>query len=827
MKKLSLFFLFTFFAFTYLSAEIINEQTAITVAKNHFYVVTGTDNYTDLELVFTKSNNDQPVYYIFNAKENLGFIIISADDNVYPVLGYSFEQIYFDHPDAANFHYWMNNYADQIIYVRENNVKADEKITSSWNELLKTNPSSKDLEEVDPLLSTNWDQGTYYNQFCPADPSGPGGHVWAGCVATAMGMVMKYHDYPEQGTGSHSYNASGYGTQSANFGETTYEWDNMPNQLYSNNTPVATLLYHLGVSVDMQYSPSGSGAFSADARDALVEYFNYSENAALLPKNSFPIETFIYKIKNELNLNRPLYYSGSSNSGGHAFVCDGYQGDSHFHFNFGWSGYGNGYYYLSNVNGFNSGQAALFYVYPEGTDVLAGAENFTAEIVDEDVHLNWDAPSGSTPMGYNVYKNNTILELITETSYVDEGLEQGSYTYYVCAVYDEGESFPTEAVSVFFGGGTTTIAEDNFEAYESGGQLACQNEDDWTTWSDNPCSSEDAYITSEVTYEGSNSTIIEGSNDVVRLIDNYTEGLYRISFQMFVPSGFLGYFNTLQLFNGTNSEWGMQVFFNDDGTASIDGGGEGAATFSYPNDTWMLQEVIVDLNNDWAEYKLDGVSIHGWQWSIGSFGQSNLNQLGAINLFAWTGSDKGTPKFYVDNFMIEEFGELLLMPPVNFTLSVTFDNIQLSWEEPAGNTLNGYNIYYAYDGGDFNLLTNTTETSYIVESPGYGMHAYYLTAVYEEGESDPTNIEEVTLTGIEDNESIEVEIFPNPAEDYMAVIVTGTVISMKIYGYDGNLIGNPTSSGNRKLDISQLESGVYFLQVETENSNFTKRFIKK
>ena len=77
MKKLSLFFLFTFFAFTYLSAEIINEQTAITVAKNHFYVVTGTDNYIDLELVYTKSNNDQPVYYIFNSKKNNGFIIIS------------------------------------------------------------------------------------------------------------------------------------------------------------------------------------------------------------------------------------------------------------------------------------------------------------------------------------------------------------------------------------------------------------------------------------------------------------------------------------------------------------------------------------------------------------------------------------------------------------------------------------------------------------------------------------------------------------------------------------------------------------------------------
>ena len=106
----------------------------------------------------------------------------------------------------------MENYSDQIVYARNNSLQANEFISSAWNELLASNPASKEMDDVDPLLSTNWDQGTYYNQLCPSDNSGPGGHVWAGCVATAMGMVMKHHDYPEQGTGSHSYNASGYGT---------------------------------------------------------------------------------------------------------------------------------------------------------------------------------------------------------------------------------------------------------------------------------------------------------------------------------------------------------------------------------------------------------------------------------------------------------------------------------------------------------------------------------------------------------------------------------------------------------------------------------------
>ena len=228
-------------------------------------------------------------------------------------------------------------------------------------------------------------------------------------------------------------------------------------RLIQANIPVATLLYHLGVSVDMQYSPSGSGAYSSDARDALVDYFGYSPNAQLLPKNSFPIETFIYKLKNELNLNRPVYYSGSGSGGGHAFVCDGYQGDDFFHFNWGWSGYANGYFYLNNLNPggtqFNQGQAAMFYVYPEGSATLTEPGNFTAEVVDEDVHLAWDAPSGKDLLGYNIYRNNMLIEYTSNTEYIDEGPVQGSYTYYVCAVYDEGESFPSESISIFIGGG--------------------------------------------------------------------------------------------------------------------------------------------------------------------------------------------------------------------------------------------------------------------------------------------------------------------------------------------------------------------------------------
>ena len=835
MKKISIFLLLVISSFSFLKADIVNQTNAAKVAKNHYFNYAIATDYgrITLDLAFTKIINGEPVYYIYNVGENKGFVIVSAEDNVYPILGYAFEGSYINQPgfDATNFNYWMDNYANQIIFVREKSLQADENITITWDNLLVSNPTPEGFDNVDPLLSTLWDQGTYYNQLCPTDPNGPGGHVWAGCVATAMGQVMKYHNHPDQGTGSHSYNCVGYGNQSANFGATTYNWASMPNQLNSSNTPVATLLYHLGVSVEMQYSPSGSGAYSSDARDALVDYFSYSSNAQLLPKSSFPIETFIYKIKNELNLNRPVYYSGSGSGGGHAFVCDGYQGDDHFHFNWGWSGYANGYFYLNNLNPggiqFNQGQSAMFYVYPEGSATLAGPENFTAEVIDDDVHLSWDAPSGKDLLGYNIYRNNIIIEYTSNTEYIDLGPEQGSYTYYVCAVYDEGESFPSGSVSVFIGGGTTTVFEDNFEAYTSGGQLACQNSTDWTTWGNSPCTNEDAYITSDVTYTGSNAVIVEGINDVVKLIENYTEGLYKISFQMYVPAGFLGYFNTLQLFAGANSSWGMQVFFDENGQGSIDGGGEGAATFSFSHNAWMYNEVIIDMNNDWAEYKLDGVSIHGWQWSIGAFGQNSLNQLGGVNLFAWDNEGNGTPKYYIDELMIEEFGQPQLLPPLNFILNVAFENIQLTWDPPTGKELLGYNLYYGFNGGDFNLLANTTETSYIVESPGNGLHSYYLTAVYDEGESDPTNTQEVLLTVTEEFENTYISVFPNPTDQYVFIKADKPILSIRILNNTGQEVMNRTFKDKSvKLDISGLKKGIYVLLIETGEKSFTRQVIK-
>ena len=202
MKKISIFLLLVISSFSFLKADIVNQTNAAKVAKNHYFNYAIATDYgrITLDLAFTKIINGEPVYYIYNVGENKGFVIVSAEDNVYPILGYAFEGSYINQPgfDATNFNYWMDNYANQIIFVREKSLQADENITITWDNLLVSNPTPEGFDNVDPLLSTLWDQGTYYNQLCPSDPGGPGGHVWAGCVATAMGQVMKYHNHPDQ-----------------------------------------------------------------------------------------------------------------------------------------------------------------------------------------------------------------------------------------------------------------------------------------------------------------------------------------------------------------------------------------------------------------------------------------------------------------------------------------------------------------------------------------------------------------------------------------------------------------------------------------------------
>jgi len=314
------------------------------------------------------------VYYAFNFSDQ-GFVIVSADDAVTPVLAYSFDGVYTRENQPPQFMDWMGKYALQINASMEKQLNPEPEVKAAWDHLNVSGPEGlgslrNTMTDVLPLLVSTWDQGGNYNLLCPSDPAGPSGHVWAGCVATAMSQIMYYYRYPNTGLGSHCYVPAGYPQQCADFGNTTYNWGEMMNSVYFTDSAVATLIYHAGVAVNMMYSPNGSGAYSEDAAQALISNFKYHPNTTLLQKDNYTETEWDNILMDNLNHQRPMYYDGYG-TGGHAFNVDGYQGTNYFHFNWGWSGSFNGYFYLNNLNpggdDFTNGQGAIVNLYPDTT----------------------------------------------------------------------------------------------------------------------------------------------------------------------------------------------------------------------------------------------------------------------------------------------------------------------------------------------------------------------------------------------------------------------------------------------------------------------------
>jgi hypothetical protein len=302
-----------------------------------------------------------------------GFALVSASPFTFPVLGYSLQGEYTGQNEPENFKAWVRYFGRQLAYADEKKQPEPEIMAARerWLQPSFTNFSVKQNRVVEPLLRTTWDQGNYYNAQCPADPGGPGGHCWAGCVATAVGQLMFYHRWPNQGTGEYSYTHPVYGEQYANFSETTYHWNGMETSLNGPNSHIAMLLNHLGVSFDMDYGPNGSGMWNHSAANSMRNYFKYGPQTQYIFRDTTTMNWDSILIAN-LDARKPLYYAGWEGVGstsGHAFVCDGYAPDNFYHFNWGWSNSYDGYFLLSALtpggNNFNFAQEVIKDIYPD------------------------------------------------------------------------------------------------------------------------------------------------------------------------------------------------------------------------------------------------------------------------------------------------------------------------------------------------------------------------------------------------------------------------------------------------------------------------------
>jgi hypothetical protein len=353
-----------------LIAQHVSINKAINIAKNNLSVnavdrlesVTAKNIRAQNFSVFSSVADGDTLMYILNDTLNNTFTIVAADERVWPIIGYSLEGTFNQKNQPPAFVEWMQNKKREIEYIRLNNIQPESKVSLAWHKLSSPELiSARAITEVTPLLNTTWNQGCYFNTLCPTDGSGPCGHVQTGCVATSMAQMMKYWGYPTTGTGSRTYSHSIYGNMSADFGSTTYQWSQMPENVTAQNNAIATLMFHCGVSVNMDYGPAASNA--GDPIDAFINYFGYSSDAELVLKNSYSASEWADLLKAELDLRHPVWYRGSSSDAGHAWVCDGYQNSDYFHFNWGWGGTQDGYFYLDNTN-YKTDQAAIIKIFP-------------------------------------------------------------------------------------------------------------------------------------------------------------------------------------------------------------------------------------------------------------------------------------------------------------------------------------------------------------------------------------------------------------------------------------------------------------------------------
>ena len=400
MKKFYYLIFCTFVGIT-ANASQITEQQALQIAAK--YADIDTKTYPQRMKAAGKQEK-AAAYYAFNIGNNDGFVIVSGDDSLTELVGYSDSGSFDSDNIPDNMHSWLQTYSDYVASVQDGESKAKRQQLGKVTTVV-----------VRPFVTTEWNQGEPYNRLTPILQGNT--HCATGCVATAMAQVMKYYEWPERGTGSNKYQHSVFGTLSMDFSQSVYDWDNMLD-IYSsyydgsnNLVPeyndeqagaVAKLMYDCGISVNMNYWES-SGASTSRITYAFENYFNYDSETFY--RDNMTSEKFMTTLLAELDERRPALICGTGLGGAHAFVADGYDSNNFVHINWGWGGISDGYFninYLDPDNlGTGGGSGAFKWTqtfttaYPNRTGLTPEREQLRLDYMSQDDYA------------YGVFINNT------------------------------------------------------------------------------------------------------------------------------------------------------------------------------------------------------------------------------------------------------------------------------------------------------------------------------------------------------------------------------------------------------------------------------------
>ena len=378
---MKIFFIYIIIFFNVLFSEFVNISEIRNLAINFFDIKKLEYDYL-LSDVYIKKENNVPTLYILNFKSG-GFIVISSNNKVMPILAYSFKNNLDVNNMPVQVDYIISSYSENVFNVINDNFEVDSNIENLWEVYLNDNQQEQNYREINPLITANWNQGGNWNSLCP-------NNSLVGCVAVAMGQIMYYWRHPNQGIGYSQYYSPEHGIISVDFSDYIYNFDNM-----NDNNPTydsQLLLYHAGAAVEMDYSPWASGASvcwdGPSAQSALDNNFNYYDEITCVVKNNYNIDDWNALIKDQLDKGWPVIYRGYSENAGHAWNVDGYQED-YFHCNWGWGGSSNGYFYFDNINGdgfsFIENQAALVNIAPD--NIVIPTALFEYEVDDLEVNF--------------------------------------------------------------------------------------------------------------------------------------------------------------------------------------------------------------------------------------------------------------------------------------------------------------------------------------------------------------------------------------------------------------------------------------------------------
>lgn len=802
MKKF-LFSLAILCTFT-IGARQISETEALTKAKEFAQnsVLKTSKGSNTLKLTHLGEKSGEVYYYVFNKGDNNGYVIVSGDDRTKPICGYSDTGVFDYNNIPENMKWWLTTYQAEIDALNSGKIESN----TTDIELAKSNSS------VAPLLGNiMWNQDAPYNNACPY-VSGTTTRSASGCVATAFAQVMMYYKYPQKGVGSFSYTDNGV-TRSADFGNTTYDWNSMlpyytSSSSVASQNAVATLMYHVGVASQMSYG-SSSGANTQVAMNGLVQYFNYDKGMQYMMRDYFPLNDWISMLKNELDNARPIVYGGSSSNGGHQFIFDGYDTNDMFHVNWGWGGMNDGYFNVSILTpltqgiggsdgGFNTGQDAAIGVMPASANGVNKGGTLYLQSMSASVSSGNKINIGLTNIvnyGYTSFTGILALAICDENgnplytpstlniSSIPSGSGYSSYPLSITLPSIPNGNYMLKMVQSYDGGKT----------YSTLGIKLPNNY---------PILNVNNGTATVVTKSASNLAVTN-----VNIGYPYLKTNWQLSFDV-SNTGSTGFYNSLyvKIYNSSNSA----IYTGTTSYVEVDAGTTVNVQFSDILSTMSAGNYTIAITNTAGKQLCTPLPIIIYAapsspaFKVNSLSFIDNNNV-PINNLQLTANITNSGGYFNDGivgiifpitggYSLAQFGNDTFVFQANETRSITVKgSVSL---DPGNYIVALYSMNSAtgsYDQIAKNLNFKLTNPTSGIES-------------VEESQND-------------------FEIYPNPVSDVLNITAKGEIGNIKIFNLTGSLVKE--TKKETSIDVSEISNGNYFIMVIVDGKPMVKSFIKK